>query len=80
LKGIFGRYYFGGEMDAKKLGRKIKVARVELDLTQTDLADKIKAKQKSISRYENGISLPSLVTLVKIAEVLKKSTTYFIDA
>ncbi|MFA5087641.1 MAG: helix-turn-helix transcriptional regulator [Candidatus Omnitrophota bacterium] len=66
-------------MDAKSLGKKIKLARVESDLTQTDLANKISSKQKSISRYENGISLPSLETLVKIAKVLKKSTAYFID-
>jgi DNA-binding XRE family transcriptional regulator len=66
-------------MDTKKLGKKIKLARVELDLTQTDLAQKINAKQKSISRYENGMSLPSLETLVKIAKVLKKPTGYFLD-
>jgi transcriptional regulator with XRE-family HTH domain len=65
-------------LDAKKLGKKIKLARVELDLTQTDLAEKINAKQKSISRYENGISLPSLETLMKIAKVLKKPTSYFL--
>ena len=41
-------------MDPHKLGKKIKLARVELDLTQTDLAQKIGALQKSISRYENG--------------------------
>ncbi|MFA4888766.1 MAG: helix-turn-helix transcriptional regulator [Candidatus Omnitrophota bacterium] len=66
-------------MDAKKLGKKIKLARIELDFTQTDLAQKIRAKQKSISRYENGISLPSLETLVKIAKVLKKPTGHFLD-
>jgi DNA-binding XRE family transcriptional regulator len=66
-------------MDAKKLGKKIKVARVELDLTQTDLAQKIRAKQKSISRYENGISLPSIETLVKIAKVLKKPAGHFLE-
>ena len=66
-------------MDPKKLGKKIKIARVELDLTQTALADKINAKQKSISRYENGISLPSLETLMKIAKVLKKPTAYFLE-
>ncbi len=66
-------------MDGKKLGKKIKISRVELDLTQTDLATKIGAKQKSISRYENGISMPSLETLVKIAKVLKKSAGYFLD-
>ena len=66
-------------MDAKKLGKKIKIARVELDMNQTDLANKIKAKQKSISRYETGLSLPSIETLVKIAKALKKSTSYFLE-
>lgn len=66
-------------MDAKKLGKKIKIARIELDLNQTDLANKIKAKQKSISRYENGLSLPSIETLVKIAKTLKKPTSYFLE-
>jgi len=66
-------------MDSKKLGKKIKLARIEADLTQTQLAQKIKAKQKSISRYETGASLPSLETLVKITKALKKPASYFLD-
>ncbi len=66
-------------MDAKKLGKKIKIARIELDMNQTNLADKIKAKQKSISRYETGLSMPSIETLVKMAKALKKSTSYFLE-
>ena len=66
-------------MDAKKLGKKIKLARIELDLNQTELAEKINAKQKSISRYETGVSMPSIATLVKIAKVLKRPAGYFLD-
>ena len=66
-------------MNAKKLGKKIKVTRVELDLNQTDLAKKIGAKQKSISRYENGLSMPSIETLMKISKVLKKPAAYFLE-
>ena len=66
-------------MDAKKLGKKIKLARVELDMTQADLAEKTEIMQKSISRYENGLSLPSLETLEKIAKTLKRSFGYFLD-
>jgi len=66
-------------MDIKKLGKKIKLARIELDLNQTQLAKKIKAKQKSISRYETGITMPSIETLLKIAKVLKKPTGYFLE-
>lgn len=65
-------------MDAKKLGKKIKIARIELDMNQTDLANKIKAKQKSISRYETGLSMPSIDTLMKIAKALKKEAAYFL--
>ncbi|MBX7065616.1 MAG: helix-turn-helix domain-containing protein [Parachlamydiales bacterium] len=66
-------------MDKKKLGKRIKLARVEKDLSQEQLADLIKAKQKSISRYETGIALPSLETLEKISGVLKKPFAYFLD-
>ncbi|MCK4463041.1 MAG: helix-turn-helix transcriptional regulator [Candidatus Omnitrophica bacterium] len=66
-------------MDRKKLGKRLKLARVEMDLNQTQLAKKIGAKQKSISRYETGASLPSIATLVKIAKVLKRPAGYFLE-
>ncbi|MFH1505281.1 MAG: helix-turn-helix transcriptional regulator [Candidatus Omnitrophota bacterium] len=66
-------------MDAKKLGKKIKLARVEADLTQEQLAKKINTLQKSISRYETGASVPSIETLVKISKALKKSAGYFLE-
>jgi len=52
---------------------------VEADLTQIQLVQKINAKQKSVSRYETGASLPSLETLIKIAKVLKKPVEYLVD-
>lgn len=66
-------------MDPKVVGKKIKIARVELDLTQTDLASKIGAMQKSVSRYENGESVPSLETMAKIAKALKKPMDHFVQ-
>ncbi len=66
-------------MDPKKLGKKIKLARVENDLTQAQLADAICAKQKSISNYENGMALPTLDTLEKIVKRLNKSFAHFLD-
>lgn len=64
-------------MDKKDFGKKIKLARVENDLTQEQLAEKINTKQKNISRYETGASTPSIETLIKIAQVLKKKVGYF---
>ena len=66
-------------MDPKKLGKRIRLARVEADLTQTELAHKTRAKQKSISRYETGASVPTIDSLTKIANALKKSPAYFLE-
>jgi len=45
----------------------------------TQLAEKINGKQKSISGYETGATLPSLKTLLKITKVLKRPAGYFLD-
>ena len=66
-------------MDKKEFGKRIKLTRVENDLTQDQLAEKIKTKQKNISRYETGASMPSIETLIKIANVLKKKVGYFFN-
>jgi transcriptional regulator with XRE-family HTH domain len=66
-------------MDAKKLGKRIKLARVEMDMTQEDLAKAAGLMQKSISRYERGEILPNLETLEKIAKALQRSFGHFLD-
>jgi len=66
-------------VEVRKSGKNIKLARIELDLTQTQLAQRINSKQKSISRYETGASLPSIKTLVKIAKIFKKPAGYFLE-
>ena len=65
-------------MDPKKLGKKIRLGRVELDLTQTQLAEKINAKQKSISRYETGAWLPFMKILVKNRQDSQKTSWLFL--
>ena len=65
-------------MDLNKLRPGTKLVRIEPDLTQTQLAEKINSKQKSISRYETGASLPRVGTLAKIAKILKKLAGRFL--
>jgi transcriptional regulator with XRE-family HTH domain len=48
------------------------------DMNQTEFAEKVGAKQESVSRYENGLSMPSIATLIKVAKVLKKPDSYFL--
>lgn len=66
-------------MDKKKLGKRIKLARVEKDLSQVQLAELIEARQKSISGYETGVTAPSIEVLLKIAKTLGKTVNYFLD-
>lgn len=44
--------------------------RVELGLTQKELADKVGLHQESIARIENGGSIPRLDTVLKLAFAL----------
>ena len=66
-------------MDAKKFGKRVKIARIERDLTQDELAIAIEMKQKSISSYETGAAFPSLETLEKLSNILKKPISYFFE-
>jgi len=52
------------------LGRNIAMRRKALGLTQAELAEKISAETVTISRFERGNNLPSLLRLERIANAL----------
>ncbi len=56
---------------AKQLGKRIYLFRKENKLTQAALAEKAKISNEFMSAMERGARLPSLLTLERIAEVLK---------
>lgn len=58
---------------------KLKLRRIELNLTQKNLAMLARTQQKSISRYESGKSLPTLPLLKRLASVLKVPIAYFLE-
>ena len=59
-------------MDAKKLGKRMRLQELKMDMTQGDLAEATGILRKSISRYETGQALPTLETLELLAKALKK--------
>jgi len=62
------------------IGYKIKRRRLELDMTQEELAHKMGYKSKStINKIEMGINDVSQTKLKKFAEVLECSPMYFIE-
>ena len=59
-------------------GEKLKTLRKEKAWSQDDLAEKINADGRQISRYETDKMLPTAEVLVKIAKVLNVSLDYLL--
>jgi len=57
-------------MDSRKIGELIQKRRLQLKLTQKDVAEMTGMNFKSISEIELGIRNPTLNTLNKILEIL----------
>ena len=60
----------------KELGERLRILRESVKLSQVKMADLLGVKQSSISRYEQGLSAPSLETLVKYADYFDVSMDY----
>lgn len=61
------------DIDKNLVGRNIKDARIEKELTQSALAKEADISQTQLSDYENGNKLPGLLSIAKIAQALGKS-------
>lgn len=60
-------------MDQEKIGRFIAKCRKEKNLTQEQFAEKLGVTNKSISRWENGRTMPDLSLFIPISEILECS-------
>lgn len=66
--GKFRKEYYRKDDLAFEISEMIIKARIKRGMTQKELAKKVKTKQSSIARLENGNSLPSIKFLQKIAK------------
>lgn len=64
--------------DMKLIGKRIKQLRLELNLTQEELAQKIASVKgkSSIANYESGSNLPSDEVKIKMCEIFNCSLDY----
>lgn len=60
------------------IGKNIVIARNDCGYTQKDIADKLAVSPQNISKWERGVSIPDVITLVQIAELLNKDIKYFL--
>ncbi|WP_058991265.1 helix-turn-helix domain-containing protein [Anaerococcus rubeinfantis] len=59
------------------IGEKIKNKRKELNLTQEYLAKELNISRQAVSKWEKGISEPSMENLVKLSEIFGVDIKYF---
>ena len=64
-------------MDKKKVVQRIKKRRLELEMTQNEVKNKADIAS-SISEMENGISLPSAESLLKLAKLFQVSVDWIL--
>jgi transcriptional regulator with XRE-family HTH domain len=50
----------------------------EIDMKQSKLADILNLKSSAISKYKIGLTQPSIITLIKMADVFKVSVDYLL--
>ncbi len=55
---------------AERLANSIKEKRVELGLTQAELAERVGVTRKTVNTVENGIFVPSALLALKLAQAL----------
>ncbi len=66
------------ELD-KKIGKKIKIARLESSYKMTDIAHAINVSTQQVAKYESGINRISASQLKILAEYLQKDINYFFE-
>lgn len=67
-------------MDILAIGQRIKTAREQAHITQSELATLIGISTHYVSAIERGIKTPKLETFVAIAKVLGVSTDWLLES
>ena len=67
------------DIDRKKLGERIRIARKSINFTQEKLALRLNTTRSVISAYESGKTAVPTLFLVEIAKITKKSLNWFLN-
>jgi transcriptional regulator with XRE-family HTH domain len=62
-----------------ELGQRIRLRRVELDISQTALADKLGVSFQQVQKYEKGVNRVGAARLQKIATALDVPVAFFFE-
>jgi transcriptional regulator with XRE-family HTH domain len=62
-----------------ELGKRIRLRRVEIDISQTELGDKLGVSFQQVQKYEKGVNRVGAARLQQIASALDVPITFFYD-
>ena len=62
-----------------ELGRRIRLRRVEIEISQSELADKLGVSFQQVQKYEKGVNRVGAHRLQQIASALNVPMTFFYD-
>jgi uncharacterized protein YjbI with pentapeptide repeats len=65
------------EMETKMIGIKISEARKKINISQAQLAEKLFISAQAVGKWERGESLPDIITLNRLAQILGVDLNYF---
>ena len=57
----------------RKIGIRIRIARLDKKISQEDLADKLQVSRQAVSKWESGTGFPETEKIIAICEVFKCS-------
>ena len=65
-------------MGMEYFGNKLKAVRKNRGMTQLELAKRLNVVKGTISAYEQGLSYPTVETLIKLCDILETSADYLL--
>lgn len=64
-------------LNSNSIGNKIAAARKKINLSQADLAQQVSISSQAVGKWERGESMPDIITLNRLAEILGVDLNYF---
>ena len=66
--------------NSKSIGNKIAIARKKINLSQAELAQQVSISSQAVGKWERGESMPDIITLNRIADILGVDLNYFSES
>ncbi len=67
-------------LNSKSIGNKIVAARKKMNLSQTELAQRVFISSQAVGKWERGESMPDIPTLNQLAQIFGVDLNYFSDS